>query len=79
LKIPLDTKIKNIVDIPYTISFVIRKRLQIDSLSELGSDKQPPQMLLWDSSSEELDKWLKDVLSNKKQSKTELVIDSIEG
>ena len=79
MKIPLDTKIKNIVDIPYTISFVIRKRQQIDSLAELPAEKRPPEQLLWSGSSEELDKWLKDVLSNKKQSKTEIVIDNIEG
>jgi hypothetical protein len=52
--------------------------MQIDSLSELGSEKQPPEQLLWSGSSEELNKWLKDMLAGKKSKNIDLVIDNVE-
>lgn len=65
LQIPLDKRINTLVDIPYTISFVIRKRQQIDGLSELPKEKRPPESIIWDRPSEELDKWLDNVFSQK--------------
>ena len=59
---PLDKRIKNLSDTPHTISYVIRKRQQIDSLSELGKEKMPPFDLLWDGTPEDLDAWIADVL-----------------
>ena len=58
MKIPLDEKIAKLADIPYTISFVIRKRLQIDNLNELPKDKRPPEAIIWDGTSSDLDKWI---------------------
>jgi hypothetical protein len=67
LHIPLDAKVNVLSDIPYTISFVIRKRMQLDNLNELGKDKRPDDFLIFDGTSEELEKWLDRVLSGKEQ------------
>lgn len=81
LKIPLDAKINKLTDIPYTISYVIRKRIQVDSLYEFPKDKRPPDDMIWNSSSDELDSWLERVMSGKQKTKTEITIsdDEIEG
>jgi hypothetical protein len=65
LHIPLDKRIKTLPELPYTISFVIRKRQQIDNLSELPKEKRPPDSILWDGTSEEIDRWLDNVLGKK--------------
>jgi hypothetical protein len=67
LHIPLDAKVGVLSDVPYTISFVIRKRMQLDNLNELGKDKRPDDFLIFDGTSEELEKWLDRVLSGKEQ------------
>jgi len=79
MKIPLDNKIQEIKDIPYTISFIIRKRQQIDSLNELPSERRPSDWLIWDGTPEELDKWLNEVLSGKKKQTAEIFIGNVEG
>ncbi len=66
MQIPLDPKIKELADIPYTISFIIRKRQQIDNLSELPKDKKPPEDLIWNGEPEELEEWLDRVFDSKK-------------
>lgn len=79
LHIPLTPKIKNIHDIPYTISYVIRKRQQIDGLNEIPRDKRPPEFYIWDKPSEELDKWIDRVYLNKKEKQeVEISIEDIE-
>ena len=65
LQIPLTTSIKDIRDLPYTITYVIRKRLQLDSLNELPTEKRPPEELIWEGTTEELDEWLDRVLNKK--------------
>ena len=67
LQIPLDPKIKELADLPYTISFIIRKRQQIDNLNELDKKRRPPESIIWDGTPEELEKWLDDVLDPKKK------------
>jgi hypothetical protein len=79
LQIPIDQSIKNLPDVPYTISYVLRKRLQIDNLSELPKEKRPTEEIIWEGSSEELDDWLGRVLNRKNTDNTELVISEIEG
>jgi hypothetical protein len=74
LQIPLDKKIKELIDIPYTISFVIKKRLQIDNLNELPKDKKVPEYMLWDSSPEEIEEWLDRVMNRKPTDTSELII-----
>jgi len=66
LLVPLDTKLKELKDLPYTISYVIRKRLQIDNLNELPKEKRPPDKILWSGTPEDLDDWLDKVLPSKK-------------
>jgi hypothetical protein len=67
LKIPLDSKVKKLRDIPHTISYVIRKRMQIDNLNELPKEKRPPEMMIWTGTPEEIESWINQVLSGKKQ------------
>lgn len=74
MHIPLDEKLLTIHDLPYTISFVIRKRQQIDSLKELPKEKQPPDYILWDSPTEELEVWLDKVMNTKEKDKNNVVI-----
>lgn len=55
--------------------------MQIDNLSELPKEKRPPELMIWEGTSEELESWVEKVLSGKQQSKANLVIDEskIEG
>lgn len=75
----MDLNIKSLPDIPYTISYVIRKRQQIDSYRELPSSKQPPDWMIWDSSPEELDEFFDKVLGKKEQKEVTFDISDIEG
>lgn len=79
LRIPIDSKLNEIEDIPYTISFVIRKRLQVDGLNELPKDKRPPDDIIWNGSTEELDSWIDRVFSRQEDNKATLLISDIEG
>lgn len=65
MQIPIHKSIKYVADIPYTISFVLRKRIQVDNLNELPKEKRPPDSILWDGTSKELDDWLDKVLDRK--------------
>lgn len=62
---PLDNRIKTLADTPHTISYVVRKRQQLDGLSELPKDKQPTLDIVWDGSPEDLDEWIDRVLDRK--------------
>jgi hypothetical protein len=61
----LDPRIKTLADTPHTISYVIRKRQQIDSLSELPSEKRPTDEIIWDGTPEDLDEWIEKVFDSK--------------
>jgi len=74
LQIPLDEKIRHIQDIPHTISYVIRKNIQVDSLSELPSSKRPPDKMIWDGKPEDLEEWVANIYSTKKQNTVDFVI-----
>jgi len=63
----MDLRIRTLSDTPHTISYVIRKRQQIDSLSELGKSKFPPNEIIWDGIPEDLESWIDRVLDNKNQ------------
>ena len=79
LRIPLDRKIKELPDIPYTISFVLRKRQQIDNFNELPKEKRPPEKIIWDGTTDEVEEWLDTVMSPKYNKETMLDIDNVEG
>jgi len=71
--------VKNLYQLPYTISFVIRKLQQIDALNELPKEKRPPDKILWDGTSEELDEWLEKVLDHKTKQDVDILISDVEG
>ena len=81
MKTPLDKKINELIDIPHTISFVVRKRLQIDNLSELPKEKRPPELMIWDDTSDEIESWLDRVAKGKQETRANLTISTkdIEG
>jgi len=79
LRIPLDASISTLSDLPYTISYVIRKRQQIDNLNELPKEKRPPEFMIWYGTSEDIDDWLERVFNKKQKQTTELIISAVEG
>lgn len=58
---------------------MIRKRQQIDGLNELPKEKRPPDLMIWDGTGNELESWLNEVLGNKKQTTTDIIIGNVEG
>ena len=77
--VPLDNRIKLLHQVPHTISYVIRKRQQIDSLSELPKEKQPTDEILWDGTPEDLDEWISTVFDSKhKTTITDINISEVE-
>jgi hypothetical protein len=52
-------------DLPWTMSFVARKRQQVENLMELPKEKRPPDTILWWGSPEELEDWLDRVMGVK--------------
>ncbi len=63
--------------IPSTIAFVFRKRRQYLELMKLPKEKRPSEFLFWVAPSEELEKFLDDVLENNTQSSS-IIIDESE-
>ena len=74
MQVPLDPRVKELADLPYTISFIIRKRQQIDNLNELTKDKRPTEEIIWDGSSEDLEEWLEKVLDPKKKEDDKIIL-----
>ena len=67
LRYPLDKKLKNTNYLPYTISYCIRKRMQIDSFNELPKEKRPPERIIWDGSGKDIDEWFDKVFNDNKK------------
>jgi hypothetical protein len=65
LRVPLDKRLTLLHTIPHTISYVIRKRQQIDTFNELPEEKRPPTDLIWDGTAEEIDEWFDRVFDRK--------------
>ena len=70
---PLDPAIKTLVDVPYTISYVTRKRAQLDNIYELPKEKRPSDELIWDGTSDELDKFFDNMFKGKEKTNIDLV------
>ena len=70
---------KYLVDIPYTISYVIRKHQQLDSFMELPKEQRPPDTLIWDGTSEEMAEWIDKVVYKKEPQTFTLDVSEIEG
>lgn len=79
LTAPLDLSIKKLNQIPYTISFVIRKRQQIDGFNELPKEKRPPEKMAWDGSQDDLDEWFDKVFDTKEDNGIIISESEIEG
>ncbi len=52
-------------ELPWTISYVFRKRLQIESFNELPREKRPPDRMIWYGTIEEVEKWFDKVTKQK--------------
>jgi len=73
--------VSKLSQLPYTISYVIRKMQQIDNLNELPKEKRPPQDVIWDGTSDDMDEWLETVLSSggkKNTTEVQFIVDDIE-
>ena len=79
LQIPFDPSIVSLTELPHTLSFVIRKMQQIDNLAELPKEKRPPDEIIWDGTSEELEEWIDRVFNKKEQQTVKLKLDEVEG
>ena len=53
---------------------MLRKRIQVDNLSELPKEKRPPEKMIWDGGANELDNWLERVVSGKEKPELEFDI-----
>ena len=74
MQVPIDPKINSLEDIPYTVAFVMKKRVQLDNLNELEKKKRPPEMMIWDGTSDDIEDWLDKVFDRKEPDTFELVI-----
>lgn len=79
LRVPLDTKLTELQDLPHTISFVIRKRIQVDNLNQLPKEKRPTVKMMWEGTSEEIDEFLERVYGKDEPTTTDIIISEIEG
>ena len=63
---------------PYSISFVIRKRQQIDNLYELPKEKRPPDKMIWEGTPEDIDEWLDRVFKVSGEKENDIIITDVE-
>lgn len=78
LHIPFDKRLENLEDLPYTISYIVRKLTQVDSFMELPKEKRPPDELIWEGSSRELNDFIDRVFNRKEKQTVDLVINEDE-
>jgi len=64
---PLDSSLigLGIMEYPYTINLIIKKRIQLDSFLELPKDKRPPKSI--QDKPSELEEWFERVYDNNAQ------------
>lgn len=48
--------------------------MQIDNFNELPKEKRPPDHMVWDGTIEDIEKWLDEVITGKKQVTSEIMI-----
>jgi len=51
----------------------------VDNLNELEKEKRPPDEMLWNGTSEDLDEWLEKVFQRNSNDGIKLVVKEIEG
>jgi hypothetical protein len=67
----------SVSDYPFTISFVLKRRMQLDSYLELPEDKRPPRSI-WDRPND-LKEWFERAFSSgEKQTEFNLPVDEVE-
>lgn len=52
-------------ELPWTISYVIKRRTQIDTYNELSKEQRPPDNILWHGTPEDIEEWFDKVLKRK--------------
>jgi len=62
-------------ELPWTISYVIRKRAQIDSFNELPQEKRPPEKMIWYGDSKDIDNWFKKVFKLRDENPNEFILE----
>lgn len=67
LLFPFYLDVKEAREIPYTISYIIKKMIQIDNLNQLPEEKRPPDNILWHNNPDKLTEWLDKVLNRKEK------------
>ena len=79
----MNKEFRDVRDIPYTLSYVFRKRMQIDNLNELPKKERPPDDILWSDNPDDLEDWIEKVVHKKKKDDKdetfEISLDEIEG
>jgi len=48
--------------------------MQVDSINEVPEEKRPPELMIWDGTVEEINKWLKEAISGKKDTVSTFII-----
>jgi len=48
--------------------------MQVDGFGELPKEKRPPDSMIWDGTIEDIEKWIDEVFTGKKQVNSEIVI-----
>jgi hypothetical protein len=72
--IPLHKGLPPTDELPWTISYVIRKRAQLDSFNELPADKRPPTNMIWYGDSKDIDNWFRKVFKMKEGNPDEFIL-----
>jgi hypothetical protein len=65
------------LDLPWTMSFIARKRQQVDNLNELTKEKRPPEMTIWFGTQDEVEEWLDRVFDYKNEKSSTESLDFI--
>jgi len=61
-------------ELPWTISYVVRKRVQIDSYNELPKEKRPPDRLIWHGTPEDIEAWFNKVFKTKEATNSDEMV-----
>lgn len=75
--IPIDSGLEDIQDFPYTLTYVIMRRMQIDSFDELPKNDRPPESI-WDDA-EALEDWFDALRSPDRDTGIMIDMEDIEG
>jgi len=62
-------------ELPWTISWVMRKRAQIDGFVELPKEKRPPDDIIWYGTQDDLDAWFDKVFERKEKPGEEVTLE----